>query len=80
MSQYELVMSNQAEWTSYEGVDVLRIRDDEMVAVPATGRKNSSRFVVINVNTKEEICYLLKKEVYGWMCKQYLAKHDLIAD
>ena len=68
------VLSNQAEWASFEDVDVLRVGNSDFIAVPATGRKNAANFIVININDRSEaVCQLKKNEVRGWLCKKALA-------
>ena len=63
------VYANQAEWVKFEGVLVLRVKDSNFVAVPTNGKKNSAKFDIINVETRELGCQLKKSEVYGWLCK-----------
>lgn len=75
---YEIVMANQAEWTEVEGTEVLRVKDSNYVAVPVNGRKNSRQFVVIDLNDRtEDVCYLLKSEVHGWLHKAYAYANNL---
>lgn len=59
----------QTEWTKVKGVDVLAIAGmSNIVAVPATGRKNAAVFAAIDVAAGVELCQLPKSEVTGWLC------------
>ena len=78
MSNYELVKANQAEWVTVEGVDALRVHDSDYIAIPVTGKKNAAHFAVIDLSDRSDIvCQLKKSEVFGWLCKQYLASNNL---
>lgn len=54
-------------WQTIDGVPVLRIGDEPVAALPATGRKTAARFVMFDVVTRVEICQILKAEVRGWL-------------
>ena len=68
-AQLKAVEDNQAVWVDFEGVLVLRVKDSNFVAVPKNGKKNSAKFDIINIQTRELGCQLKKSEVYGWLCK-----------
>lgn len=69
-SRYEEVLANQATWQKVEGVEVLRVKDSPIVAVPTNGRRNSARFQVIDLVSREELCQLLSSEVRGWLFRR----------
>lgn len=72
-SNYAVITANTAVWQTVEGVEVLRVHDSNYVAAPVTGKKSSARFEVIDLNDRTEaVCQLTKKEVYGWLTKNYL--------
>lgn len=56
-----------AEWVDFEGVTVLRIESDKHVAAPVSGRKNSRKFDIINVETREFVCQVSKERVHEWL-------------
>lgn len=58
-----------ADWTEIDGVAVLRIEDSKFVAVPVTGQKNSRKFDIINVGTREFVCQVGKDKVRSWLVK-----------
>ena len=65
---YDRVIANQPTWSKFEGVDVLRVRDSNFVAVPNNGRKNSKNWSVIDLNDRSDIvAQLPSKEVKGWL-------------
>ena len=68
-AQLKAVEDNQAVWVDFEGVLVLRVKDSIFVAVPTNGKKNSAKFDIINIQTRELGCQLKNSEVYGWLCK-----------
>lgn len=63
------VEENKPEWTKLEGQDILRVKGSNLAALPATGKKNAANFVVFDINTRKEITYLKKTEVYSWLTK-----------
>jgi len=67
----EFIESNSAQWVNVQGVDVLRVHDHKYVGSPATGRKNSARFDIIDIDKGEYITQLTKKEVFGWLFKRW---------
>lgn len=57
-----------AEWTEVEGIQVLRVEGSKFVGVPITGRKNSRKFDIINLDDRSNIvCQLNSNEVRGWL-------------
>lgn len=64
-----LKSAKSAEWVKFEGVTVLRVEDSKFVAVPTTGRKNSRKFDIINIETREFICQVSKSKVHGWLIR-----------
>ncbi len=59
-----------AEWVEVEGIQVLRVADSNYVGVPVTGRRNSKRFDIIDLNDRSDIvCQVKKEEVYTWLFK-----------
>lgn len=54
-------------WQTFEGVSVLRVGNSDLIAIPATGKKSSAKFVVASAETREVQCYLTKKEVHSWL-------------
>lgn len=65
------VLDNQARWTEFEGIEVLRVKSSNYIAVPCTERRNSAIFLVIDIEDRSDIvCQLTKKEVCGWLCKR----------
>ncbi len=59
----------QAKWVKVKNVEVLRIGDSKYVAVPNSGKKNSARFDIIDIDKGELIVQLKKKEVQEWLYK-----------
>ena len=57
-----------ADWTEVDGVLVLRAGTSKYAAVPRNGKKTAATFEVIDLNKRELIVPLLKKdEVYSWL-------------
>lgn len=68
---YDRVIANQPTWSKFEGVDVLRVRDSNFVAVPNNGRKKSKTWSVIDLNDRRDIVTQLpSKDVDGWLARQ----------
>ena len=68
---YNKMVALQPEWVNIEGVEVLQSPGSSFVAVPCSGRKNSRRFDIIDLNDRTDIvCQLTSKEVYGWLAKK----------
>lgn len=63
----------QATWQEIDGVAVLRIANEPVAALPATGRRNSARFVAFNIDTREEVAQLTRGEVHSWLFR--VARH-----
>lgn len=60
----------EAEWTTVEEVEVLRVGDSRFVGVPTTGRRAAANFVVIDLNDRDQIvCQLKRNEVRGWLAR-----------
>mgnify|MGYP001574962508 CR=1 FL=1 len=60
------------QWEELEGQSILRILDRPVAALPVTGKKNATKFVVFDINTREVICRLSKSEVGGWLFNEAL--------
>lgn len=57
-----------ADWTSVEGVLVLRAGESRFVGVPRNGRKNAATFEVIDLDERKVVVPLLdKSEVRSWL-------------
>lgn len=67
------IQANQPKWDTLEGQLILRVPGSNFAAIPANGKKNSAKFVVFDVNTREEITFLTKKEVFGWLAKRAIS-------
>lgn len=69
MSRMELTIEGRefAYWTKVDNISVLRIGQDDNVAVPVSGRKNSRKFDIINISTFELVCQVNSEEVHNWL-------------
>lgn len=57
-----------ADWTSVEGVLVLRAGESRFVGVPRNGKRNAATFEVIDLVERKVVVPLLKKdEVRSWL-------------
>jgi|GEM_PF-4712454 len=56
-----------AAWTKIDGVDVLMVPGSDFAAIPASGKRNASNFVVMQISSREEITQLRKSEVTLWL-------------
>ena len=63
--------ANLPQWTTLEGVEILRIPGAKHGAIPATGRRNAVNYVAFDVNTREELAYLRKDEVRQWLINSH---------
>jgi hypothetical protein len=65
------VEANQATWQTVEGHEVLRINDSNFVAVPVTGKRNSRKFAIVDLNDRSDyVTSLNKDEVQAWLFRQ----------
>lgn len=71
---------NQPEWTTVQGVKVLKSPNSPLVAVPANGRENSANWEVIDPDKKELVALLKKNEVRGWLAKRSIAGEEAAAE
>lgn len=60
---------NEPQWTKLEGNNILKVKGSKIAALPVTGKKNSAKFIIFNINTRKEITYLKKSEVYSWLTR-----------
>lgn len=60
----------EPEWTKLKGQDILQIKGSKYAALPASGKKNASRFVIFNTRTREEITQVKKSEVSNWLIRK----------
>lgn len=70
-------MENQPKWTKLEGQDILQVPNSKYAALPASGRKNATNFIVFDVKTREEITFLKKNEVYSWLTNSTVREKGL---
>jgi len=62
----------EPQWEPFEGVEILRSPGRPVAAIPASDRRDSRQFVVFDLETREEIAYLRKREVVPWLVKEAL--------
>jgi 3D (Asp-Asp-Asp) domain-containing protein len=67
---HEHLLAKQAQWEQLEGHWILRVPGRSVAALPATGKKNAARFVVFDMNTREELAQLNKDEVFEWLFRE----------
>lgn len=68
----EIILPPQPEWVEIEGVMALRIEDSKYIALPASGRKNSANFVIVDLTDRADyICQLTKKEVHAYLISAF---------
>jgi len=65
-----------AVWAKLEGNLILQIPGSKYAALPTTGKKNASAFVVFNVDERKEITQLKKSEVRTWLAQK--AKNEKV--
>ena len=56
-----------ADWTTVEGVLVLRCGKSRFVGVPKNGKKTAANFDVIDLEKRELVVQLKKNEVASWL-------------
>jgi hypothetical protein len=67
----KFIESNSAQWVKVQGVSVLRVHSQKYVGSPCSGRKNSARFDIVDIEKGEIVTQLTKKEVFGWLFKRW---------
>ena len=65
--RHQDILSNQPQWETLEGQWILRVPGQPIAALPSTGKKTAANFIVFNVRTREELTFLKKSEVAGWL-------------
>lgn len=65
----DYIAARQPEWTTIDGVDVLRVPGSKYAAAPATNRRNAAHWIVFNVDTREESCQLTRRDVRSWLVR-----------
>lgn len=55
-------------WEDVSGVQVLRADGNQYLGVPCSGRKDSRRFDIIDIDDSEYLCQLSREETYLWLC------------
>lgn len=64
----QAVKAEPVEWVEFEGTMVLRSGESRFVAVPHSGRKNSAKWHIINLDDRSDVwCTVTKKEVRTWL-------------
>lgn len=64
---------NQPTIQNVDGENVLRVKDSNIVAVPQyINNMNSKNWIIVNIITKEKVAYLTKREVRGWLTKNFI--------
>ena len=56
-----------ADWTTFEGVLVLRAGSSRFVGAPRTEKKNSRTFDVIDIADRTLVTQLTSKEIRSWL-------------
>lgn len=56
-----------ADWTTVDGVLVLRAGNSKFVAAPRNGKKTAATFEVVDLEARELVTVLKKDEVYSWL-------------
>jgi hypothetical protein len=59
----------QPDWSTIDGVEVLRIPGEPLAAIPCSGRRSASRFQAFDVATREALCQLTKREIRSWLIR-----------
>lgn len=74
--EYERAGWEDPTWQMVEGVLVMRVGKDSIVAVPASGKKNARFFEIIDLDKREVLVPKLKKdEVVSWLFASWKARH-----
>ncbi len=63
-------------WQQIDGVDVMRVGDEPVAALPHTGKRSAAKFIVFDVQTRETLCYLTAKEVRSWLFRDAKGRAD----
>jgi hypothetical protein len=60
---------NAPQWVSFEGAKVFRCPGSGFVAVPATGRKNSRQWVILDLSDRSDwhVIGLSRKDAQQWL-------------
>jgi len=61
-------------WMTINGVDVLCVSGQDVVAVPSSGKKTARRFDVIDLKKNAFLCQLKKDEVCPWLWRAAVEK------
>ena len=64
-----LNIHNDPKWTKIEGIGVYRVPGSKIAALPANDKKSSQNWIIFNVETREEITSLKKKDLFAWLSK-----------
>lgn len=64
------------EWEQLEGQWILRIPGRSVAALPTTGKRNATRFVIFDINSREEITQVRKDEVRAWLIAESRREKD----
>jgi hypothetical protein len=62
---YEAVIANQPDWITFEGVKVLKVKNSRFIGVPFSNRKNSRKFGVLDLNSRDDYCTILNNNEIG---------------
>jgi hypothetical protein len=62
------------DWTTVDGVKVLRSGESDHVGVPYNGKENASKYDIIHYPKKEYVTQVKKNEVHHWL--HAAAKND----
>jgi len=67
------------DWTTVDGVKVLRSGDSDHVGVPYNGKENAAKYDVIHYPKREFVTQLKKNEIHHWLHatakKEFEEKH-----
>lgn len=66
-----------ADWTTVDGVEVLRSGSSRYVAAPRNGKRTAASFDVIDIKAGELVVQLKKDEVYGWLWRAAKNEHEM---
>jgi len=70
-------------WQKYDGYDVKRIKDSNIIACPHKNKK-SKWFDILDLSAKERVCVLKDKEVDEWLMavakERILEEEDRLAE
>lgn len=68
--RFQSILANQPEWERLEGQWILQVPGRSVAALPTTGKQNAANFVVFNIDSREEIAFLKRGEVFGWLARE----------